>query len=235
MIRPSDLIYQIPNMRGKMKEMNIVEAAPIRDQVADILRKRIISGDLANGEKLSERQISTELNISTTPVKEAFRLLQAEGLIYTLPRKGSFVSANASEHAYQVMLLRSSIDGVAAYLAAKRINEELYNTMEEPLMKSEELINKGADDGEAISYYNELFHIAIREASGNEQIIAMGNNLSSIDKSLRRLVNRDTVSVKSRHSEHKQILEFIRRGSCEEAELAMVHHIRKANMPLLNK
>ena len=205
-----------------MKEMNIVEAAPIRDQVADILRKRIISGDLANGEKLSERQISTELNISTTPVKEAFRLLQAEGLIYTLPRKGSFVSANASEHAYQVMLLRSSIDGVAAYLAAKRINEELYNTMEEPLMKSEELIN-------------ELFHIAIREASGNEQIIAMGNNLSSIDKSLRILVNRDTVSVKSRHSEHKQILEFIRRGSCEEAELAMVHHIRKANMPLLNK
>ena len=207
----------------KMKEMNIVEAAPIRDQVADILRKRIISGDLANGEKLSERQISAELNISTTPVKEAFRLLQAEGLIYTLPRKGSFVSANASEHAYQVMLLRSSIDGVAAYLAAKRINEELYNAIEEPLMKSEELINKGADDGEAISYYNELFHIA------------MGNNLSSIDKSLRRLVNRDTVSVKSRHSEHKQILEFIRRGSCEEAELAMVHHIRKANMPLLNK
>ena len=106
-----------------MKEMNIVEAAPIRDQVADILRKRIISGDLANGEKLSERQISAELNISTTPVKEAFRLLQAEGLIYTLPRKGSFVSANASEHAYQVMLLRSSIDGVAAYLAAKRIND----------------------------------------------------------------------------------------------------------------
>ena len=218
-----------------MKEMNIVEVAPIRDQVADILRKRIISGDLANGEKLSERQISTELNISTTPVKEAFRLLQAEGLIYTLPRKGSFVSANASEHAYQVMLLRSSIDGVAAYLAAKMINEELYNTMGEPLMKSEELINKGADDGEAISYYNELFHIAIREASGNEQIIAMGNNLSSIDKSLRSLVNRDPIAMKSRHSEHKQILEFIRRGSCEEAELAMVHHIRKANMPLLNK
>lgn len=218
-----------------MKEMNIVEAAPIRDQVADILRKRIISGDLANGEKLSERQISTELNISTTPVKEAFRLLQAEGLIYTLPRKGSFVSANASEHACQAMLLRSSIDGVAAYLAAKRRNEELYQTMEGPLMKAEELINNGAEDGETISHYNDLFHIAIREASGNKQIIAMGNHLSSIDKSLRRLVNQDPVSVTSRHSEHKQILELIRRGSCEEAEQTMVHHIRKANMPLLNK
>ncbi len=215
--------------------MNIVEAVPIRDQVADILRKRIISGDLANGERLSERQISAELNISTTPVKEAFRLLQAEGLIYTLPRKGSFVSANASEHAYQVMLLRSSIDGVAAYLAAKRINEELYNAIEDPLMKAEKLINKGADDGEAISQYNDQFHMAIREASGNEQVIAMGNNLSSIDKSLRRLINRDSTLMKSRHSEHKQILECIRRGSCEEAEMAMVHHIRKANMPLLNK
>ena len=198
--------------------MNIVEAVPIRDQMADILRKRIISGDLANGERLSERQISAELNISTTPVKEAFRLLQAEGLIYTLPRKGSFVSANASEHAYQVMLLRSSIDGVAAYLAAKRINEELYNAIEDPLMKAEKLINKGADDGEAISQYNDQFHMAIREASGNEQVIAMGNNLSSIDKSLRRLINRDSTLMKSRHSEHKQILECIRRGSCEEAE-----------------
>ena len=215
--------------------MNIVEAVPIRDQVADILRKRIISRDLANGERLSERQISAELNISTTPVKEAFRLLQAEALIYTLPRKGSFVSANASEHAYQVMLLRSSIDGVAAYLAAKRINEELYNAIEDPLMKAEKLINKGADDGEAISQYNDQFHMAIREASGNEQVIAMGNNLSSIDKSLRRLINRDSTLMKSRHSEHKQILECIRRGSCEEAEMAMVHHIRKANMPLLNK
>ena len=215
--------------------MNIVEAVPIRDQVADILRKRIISGDLANGERLSERQISAELNISTTPVKEAFRLLQAEGLIYTLPRKGSFVSANASEHAYQVMLLRSSIDGVAAYLAAKRINEELYNAIEDPLMKAEKLINTGTDDGEAISQYNDQFHMAIREASGNEQVIAMGNNLTSIDKSLRRLINRDSTLMKSRHSEHKQILECIRRGSCEEAEMAMVHHIRKANMPLLNK
>ena len=169
------------------------------------------------GKNSANVRSETQSRISAlTPVKEAFRLLQAEGLIHTLPRKGSFVSANASEHAYQVMLLRSSIDGVAAYLAAKRINEELYNTMEVPLMKSEELINKGADDGEAISYYNELFHIAIREASGNEQIIAMGNNLSSIDKSLRRLVNRDTVSVKSRHSEHKQILEFIRREAVKK-------------------
>ena len=163
--------------------MNIVEAAPIRDQVADILRKRIISGELANGERLSERQISSELNISTTPVKEAFRLLQAEGLIYTLPRRGSFVSANASEHAYQVMLLRSSIDGVAAYLAAKRNNEELFRTMEEPLLKAEELINEGAEDSEMISHYNDAFHLAIREASGNEQITltpAISFKLSSI-------------------------------------------------------
>ena len=65
--------------------MNIVEAAPIRDQVADILRKRIISGDLANGEKLSERQISTELNISTVT-----SLFGAPVVIYMMLRqKGS--------------------------------------------------------------------------------------------------------------------------------------------------
>ena len=233
MIDTTKLIYQIPGQDNTNQGTGIVEVAPIRDQIADILRKKIISGELANGEKLSERQISAELNVSTTPVKEAFRQLQAEGLIYTLPRKGSYVSVNADEHMYQLILFRSAIDGVAAYLAAKKINDELFEMIEMPLAKSGDLIEQNSDDYDKISYYNDKFHEAIRKASGDEQIIAIGMNLFAIDRSMRRVVNRDPVSVRSRHSEHLHILELIKNGRSEEAEQAIVKHIRKANMPLV--
>ena len=158
MISSRKLIYQIPKTSDSRYENGIVEAAPIRDQIADILRRKIIRGELENDEKLSERRISAELNVSTTPVKEAFRQLQAEGLIYTLPRKGSYVSVNVVEHMYQVILLRSAIEGVAAYMAAKRMNDEIFETIQMPLEKAGELIEHNADDYDKISYYNRQIH-----------------------------------------------------------------------------
>ena len=231
----SKLIYQIPSEDEDHSSRGIVEAAPIREQIADILRKRIISGELANGEKLSERHISSELNVSTTPVKEAFRQLQAEGLIYTLPRKGSYVSVNAMEHMYQTVLLRSAVEGVAAYMAAKMINEDLYRMIATPILKAGRLIEEQSVVYGLISHYNDKFHEAIREASGDEQIISMGRNLFSIDRTMRLVVNRDSGPIKKRHAEHMNVLYLIRDGKCEEAERALVQHIRRANLPLFDK
>lgn len=65
----------------------LVEVATLREQVADILRTMILKGDFSPGEQLSERQLCQSFNISTTPIKEALRMLQTEGLVYTVPRK----------------------------------------------------------------------------------------------------------------------------------------------------
>lgn len=70
----------------------IVEAIPIREQVADIIRKMIVNGELKADQQISEREISQMLMVSTTPVKEAFRVLESEGLLYSIPRKGSYIS-----------------------------------------------------------------------------------------------------------------------------------------------
>ena len=214
-------------------KVGIIEQVSIRDQVADILRQHIISGKLKPDERLSERQISLQLNVSTTPIKEALRMLQSEGLIYTLPRRGSFVSSGYKEQIYQTILLRSAVDGVAAYLAAKSHDEASLKTISEPLMCAEELIESGSNDFEKISLYNDQFHEAIREATKGTQIINLGRNLRALDNSIRKLVNAGNLSaVKSRHLEHLSILSAIRDGEAEKAEDLMVNHIRNHSLKI---
>ena len=107
---------------SEIKEQ-IIESKPLREQVADIVRGMILRGDLKAGEQISERTIGQMLNVSTTPVKEAFRSLQAEGLIYTSPRRGSFVSEISIDNMLEIAFMRSSLEGVAAYYAAKNATD----------------------------------------------------------------------------------------------------------------
>lgn len=64
----------------------------MREQVANIIRKRIITGQIETDQQLIERELSRELDISTTPVKEAFHILESEGLLYTVSRKGNYAA-----------------------------------------------------------------------------------------------------------------------------------------------
>ena len=100
--------------RWQMKD-GIEISLPIRDQVADILRRRIISGELRPGEKISERELSAALNVSTAPIKDAIRTLNMEGLLRTYPRRGTFVTNVLGENIFQLIHTRSVIEGSAAY------------------------------------------------------------------------------------------------------------------------
>ena len=110
---------------------------PLREQVCNIIRGRIYRGELESGTMLSERSVSRELGISTTPIKEAFRVLTAEGLLVTLPRKGAQVTDVATNLEY-VNFIRSALEGVAAYLAARNITpeQEAIATAEKPAASS---------------------------------------------------------------------------------------------------
>ena len=90
----------------------------LREVVADKMRRRIIEGTLQPGDRLSERNLSAELGISTTPIKEAFRILQTEGLITSVPRRGSFVSVSYKENVLQLIYMRGALEGTAAYFAS---------------------------------------------------------------------------------------------------------------------
>ena len=209
-----------------MIEKKIEEVALIREQIADIIRGMIIDGQLESDQKISERQISSMLNVSTTPVKEAFRTLQSEGLIYSVPRKGSYVSSNSRNSLLQISYLRSAVEGVAAYFASQSATKDEITRMHELLKKSEKLIDEDMDKLE-LSSNNDKFHAVLREASHNEFIITIGGNLRSIDNSIRKAINRlDNKGLTVRQKEHEEILEAIMQHDSEQAEKLMVAHVR---------
>lgn len=207
-------------------EKKIVQVSSLRNQAADIIRSRIFKGEMKSGEKLSERHLSVELGISTTPIKEAFRLLQSEGLIVTVPRKGSYVSENVSGGIVQFTFLRSAIEGVAAYFAAKYATKEQIANMQKFLDEANALI-KLKDISADITSLNESFHEEIRNSAKNLQIMQLGSNMQVIDELLRKRVNlQDLHGIKIRHKEHQDILNLIKKHNSEDAETLMVKHVR---------
>ncbi len=108
--------------------MNSNNFEPFKDKVSKIeslrdiatvsLRDAIISGTLKPGEHLKERDLSDKMGISTTPIKEALRILSYEGLVETVPRKGTYVSELVNSSIEEVLLLRANLEGLSAFLAA---------------------------------------------------------------------------------------------------------------------
>ena len=214
------------------QEKENVESLPIRDQVADIIRQMIINGELKAGQKISERQISKMLNISTTPVKEAFRALQTEKLIVCVPRKGSFISEHSRENLKEVTYIRSAIDGVSAYFAAIYATENQKRMMRELLEQARAIIEERGD-AEELSNINERFHSVLRESSNNTYLCNMANSFLQIDSSMRKVVNvTDYEQLLNRQLQHEEILKAVETGDSAEAERRMVHHIRDTSKHL---
>lgn len=205
----------------------IVQAASLRDQVTNIIRQMILSGELNSGDKLSERQIGAKLNVSTTPVKEAFRVLQSEGLVITIQRKGTFVVKNLDLTIFQFTYLRSAIDGVAAYFAAKNATKEQIAAMQKYLDQAKKIIEQHGEI-EKLSEVNENFHQLIRDTAGFVMVQNLGKNLQIIDSAIRRRVNiQDYKGTLRRQEEHQKILDCIAKGDSEGAEKAIIKNIRE--------
>lgn len=216
----------IENEEYKQNSNLIVEAVPLRDQVVDIVRRMILKGELKSEEQISERQISEMLKISTTPVKEAFRTLHVEGLIYSKPRKGSYISRMAKEHILQIVFMRSALDGVAAYFAAINGTDEHFFIMEQALKQVGDLISSNASH-EEISEKNTLFHMTLRKAAGNEYLRNLIMTMRSADITFREMSLNISEEPNRAYKEHVEIFKAVSNRESDEAEKLMIGHIRR--------
>ena len=205
----------------------IVEAVPLREQVANIIRKMIVTGELQAGSPISERQISQALGVSTTPVKEAFRILESEGLLYSVARKGSFVSEFSKKSMLQIVFMRSSLEGVAAYFAAMNATAEDLEAMEYALEQSGRIIQENELSPD-IAEHNEAFHVRLRQAAKNDYLSSLIRNMKSVDDAVRRVAaTSDEIEPPRAQKEHLAILQAVRDRNCALAEQLMVAHIRR--------
>ena len=120
------------------------EYLPLRDVVFKTLREAILRGDLKPGERLMELQLAAKLGVSRTPIREAIRMLQQEGLAVTIPRRGAEVAAMTEKDMEDVLQVREALEILAVQLASEKITKEQIAELEERLkvrnLDSEEMI-----------------------------------------------------------------------------------------------
>ncbi len=192
-----------------MKEftMNVNEYLPLRDVVFNTLREAILKGDLEPGERLMEIALANRLGVSRTPIREAIRKLELEGLVVMIPRKGAQVASITKKDLQDVLEVRSSLEVLATELACERIDENQLASLQDALKHFEEVL--GNSDVSVIARADVAFHDVIFEATNNARLVQILNNLREQMYRYRLEYLKDFSSHGRLLEEHKRLVEAI--------------------------
>ena len=148
---------------------------PLRDVVFHTLREAILKGDLQPGERLMEIWLANKLGVSRTPIREAIHMLEQEGLVVTVPRKGAEVAKMTLKGMEDVLEVRAALDELASQLACERMTEAQMERLQARKADFEKSLATG--NVKAIAEADVNFHDVIYEATGNPKLVNMLNNL----------------------------------------------------------
>lgn len=197
----------------------------LREVVVTTLREAIVTGQFQPGEHLKERELSEMMNISTTPIKEAFRILGHEGLVVTIPRKGTFVSELAETNIHEVQILRAAVEGVSAKLAASKVTDEQLKELKEQVVLMEKCLNEHKTD--QLVEENTNFHQMIKDIAASPIVSQILTNLTNFDKAFRKRALGQNKEIKKGFEEHHRIFKAIQSRNGESAERLMKEHIMR--------
>lgn len=199
------------------------EYLPLRDVVFKTLRQAILKGELEPGERLMEIQLAERLGVSRTPIREAIRKLELEGLVLMIPRKGAEVAKISEQSLDEVLEVRRSLDELAIELACKRISPEQLEQLEQAEKQFADAVSKGNILNIAES--DEHYHDIIYEATGNSRLVQILNNLREQIYRYRLEYIKDADKRQILVIEHRRILQAIKNKDVPEAKLAVREHI----------
>mgnify|MGYP000809803812 CR=1 FL=1 len=210
-----------------MKELNFSvnmdEFLPLRDVVFNTLRHAILRGELKPGERLMEIQLANKLGVSRTPIREAIRKLELEGLVLVIPRKGAEVADIKEKSLRDVLEVRKALEELSVQLACEKITKEEI----EELKEAAETFKKAqkTKDITQIAEADVHFHDIINTASGNQKLIQLLNNLREQMYRYRLEYIKDEDKRQILVVEHEHILAAIKTRNIAEAKNAAREHI----------
>ena len=203
----------------------VTDKYSLRGRVYNRLREDILSGRLKENEELREIAIGEELGVSRTPVREAFRQLELEGLITIVPNKGAFVTGITGKDVKDIYMIRSHLEGLCARLACEHITEEQFEEMEENIYLAEFHTSKGHTD--QMAELDNRFHEILYEACDSKMLENLLKDYHQYVMRIRRKTlssSRGSIS----NGEHKAIMEAIKAGDSAQAETLANQHIINA-------
>lgn len=214
-------------------QIDMDEFLPLRDVVFNTLRKAILTGQLRPGERLMEVHLANKLGVSRTPIREAIRKLELEGLVIMIPRRGAEVAQITEKSLKDVLEVRRTLDVLSVELACERISEE---EMEQLMIACEEFekATKGKDASE-IAKADVRLHDIIVDATGNQRLKQLVNNLSEQMYRYRFVYIKDESQHEKLIAEHREIYEGILTGDKERASRAAGIHIDNQERSIISQ
>ena len=215
-----------------MLNFDLQNHRPLREIVYEELKRQILIGEIAPGTRMMEVELADDMGVSRTPVREAIRKLEKEGLVTIEPRKGAYASDVSTDDMVEILEVRQIMEGLAAELAASRAQD----VQLEQLRIAEEKYNKAVASGDTTEMikYDSQFHKLIVEASNNKTLMLLIEPLQEMALRFRYLYYHDLNRAMNMPHEHEKIIDAIAGGDKEKAKYAASMHIHSLKEALEN-
>jgi DNA-binding GntR family transcriptional regulator len=220
----------------------VEDRSALVDRLAATLQARMVSGELVSGTRLRQEALAEEFGVSRTPIREALRKLQASGLVELQPNRGALVRGPSSREIRDAYEVRAELEGLAAELAAERMQQaqvdglhEAQSEFRETLARMMRVRSDGAgvvpdEEIERWRHANDRFHQLIQDAAANDVLVATLVHLHrSFPRDLTRIVLGESATLLAENvHEHEGILDAIEHRNAAAARKKMIKHVRHA-------
>ncbi|MDF2594491.1 MAG: GntR family transcriptional regulator [Clostridia bacterium] len=204
------------------------DKSSLRGKVFNAVRESILEGKYKAGDVLRETVIANELNVSRTPVREAIRQLELEGLVQSIPNKETIVAGVSKEDVQDIFMIRNKLEGLAGRRAAERITQEEIEQMEEVLALTAFYIAK--NDIDHINELDHKFHDIIYKATKSKILKHMLSDFHSYVQNTRKESIATPGRAKRLLEEHTGIYDAIRERNAEKVEMLITKHVQNVTM-----
>ena len=205
-------------------KVNMNEYLPLRDVVFNTLRDAILKGELEPGERLMEIQLAERLGVSRTPIREAIRKLELEGLVLMIPRKGAEVAEITEKNMRDVLEVRKALEELAVQLACEKITQEELEELEKAGENFKKVLKRSKDITE-VAEADVRFHDVIYMATDNQKLIHLLNKLREQMYRYRVEYLKNPDVHEQLIQEHEEIVYHIKRREKVEATAVTCQHI----------
>jgi DNA-binding GntR family transcriptional regulator len=204
-----------------------------RSDVYQGLRQAILEGTLPPGAPLVERRISEEMGVSRAPVREALRQLEDEGLVVTIPYKGTYVTRVTPEVMDEILSLRTVLEVYALERALPRLKSEGVEPLRELIGEMERAGE--SDDPERLDELHNQFHRTLYERAGNGLLLQFWASMESQLRLYSRVHQRAYTTLREYASAHRSLVEALESGDLGKARQRVLEHLGEKTAGLLSR
>ena len=206
-----------------MLNFDIQNHKPLREMVYEELKMQILKGSIIPGTRMMEVELAEEMGVSRTPIREAIRKLEKEGLVTIEPRRGAYASMISTEDMVEILEVRQDLEGLAAYFAADRMTDAQMEALRQVSASYDDAVKRG--NMEDMIKHDTRFHHIIVESCRNKILVQMIEQLQELVLRFRYIYYDNFRRAENMPEEHAAILAAIAEGNADKARAAADIHV----------